>query len=75
MNIKRQKTLKKCCWWWTTIFFFNSLYMGHEMNRNQSKDYNIESHRITKIFLSSCDDENINTENIRMHIVGYPIFS
>ena len=31
------------------------------MNRNQSKDYNIESHRITKTFLSSYDDENINT--------------
>ena len=42
-------------------FFFNSSYMGHEMNRNQSKDCNIESHRITKTFLPSYDDENINT--------------
>lgn len=60
MNTKQQKALKNVVDD-KQQFFFNSSYMGHEMNRNQSKDGNIESHRITKTFLPSYDDENINT--------------
>ena len=37
--------------------FFNRSYMKHEMNRIQSKDHNIGSHKINKISLCSYDDK------------------
>ena len=37
--------------------------MRHEMNRNQTKDHNIGSYRINKIYFSSYDDKKYILED------------
>ena len=42
---------------------FNRSYKRHEMNRIQSKDYNIRSYKISKVFLSCYDDKKHTPED------------
>ena len=50
---------------------FNRSYMKHAMNRIQSKDHNVGSHRINKISLCSYNNKNMY---LKVNIVGYHIF-
>ena len=49
----------------------NISYIRHEMNRIQSKDHNIRSYRISKISLSSYNEQNIIKHG---YILGCHIF-
>ena len=44
-------------------FFCNRSYMRHKTNRIQSKNHNIGSHRINKIYLLSYDDKKFKLKN------------